>query len=342
MTFLRVTISTASSWTRAMSGRSRSSPAAYVRAPCVLVQPRAEIAALHEEAMSSCLVLERATVAVVLGLRSAGVDSRVLKGPAVAHLDYPDPSWRTFGDIDLLVRGDDYDTAVAELGSWGGRRRSHEIRPGFDRRFGKGVCMLGADGIQVDLHRTFATGPFGLTTDLEALFADGDEIVLGGVPVPVLTREHRFLHACHHAVLGDWPPRLVALRDVAQLLLGTDLDADRAVATATSWRAGAVVATAVRSAWSTFELAPTDLSRWASGYVGSRFERRALDAYLGPRRSYARQMVAAVPAVPGIAGKISFVGSLLLADRSYVRRHDGGYAHRVRRAWGSRRASEAR
>ena len=38
-------------------------------------------------------------------------------------------------------------------------RESAEPRPGFDRRFGKGVCLVRPDGVQVDLHRTLAAGP---------------------------------------------------------------------------------------------------------------------------------------------------------------------------------------
>ena len=37
------------------------------------------------------------------GSSARGIRSRVLKGPAVAHLDYPDPALRAFGDVDLLV-----------------------------------------------------------------------------------------------------------------------------------------------------------------------------------------------------------------------------------------------
>ncbi len=48
----------------------------------------------------------------------------------------------------------------------GGRRRFSEVRPGFDRRWGKGACVVAADGTELDVHRTFVAGPFGLTVDL--------------------------------------------------------------------------------------------------------------------------------------------------------------------------------
>lgn len=294
----------------------------------------------HEDLMRACLMLERATLEVAEVFESTNLAFRVLKGPGIAHLDYPDASWRAFGDVDVLVPSRSYDAAVRALENLGAHRRSREVRPGFDRRFGKGVCLVLPDGVQVDVHRTLASGPFGLAIDLDGLFAEHEVVRLGNRDVPTLSREHRFLHACYHASLGDAVPRIVALRDVAQLLLTTDLDFARARSTAGSWRGGIVIARAISVAWERFGLAPTPASEWAAAYVGDRFERRSLAAYVGPNRSYARQMAAAVPAVPGLSAKFAFVRSLLFVDRAYAKRHDGGYVQRVRRAWNSRTVAE--
>ncbi len=294
----------------------------------------------HEAAMRACVGLEQATLDVVETLGSAGVDLRLLKGPAVAHLDYPDPSWRAFGDVDVLVRSDHYDVAVTTLTNAGGYRRSAEVRPGFDRRFGKGVCMVLPDGVQVDVHRTLASGPFGLTIDLDELFDGEDTVSFGGESIPVLSREHRLAHACFHAALGDPTPRVVALRDIAQLVLTTDVDIDATRAACTRWRAGLVMAHAVGAAWKTLDLASTPLSEWATAYSGDRFERRSLAAYLGPDRSYARQMIAAVPAVPGWTAKAAYVRALLFVDVGYGQRHGGGVGRRLRRVWHARAIRE--
>ncbi len=296
----------------------------------------------HEAAMARCVLLEQALLDVAEILAGGDVEFRLLKGPAVAHLDYPDPAWRTFGDVDLLVRGADYDRAVELLEATGAHRRSQEVRPGFDRRFGKGVCMIGSNGVQVDLHRMLTGGPFGLAADQETLFADAELVEIGGQRLPTLPRDLRFLHACQHAVLGDWPSRLVPLRDVAQVRMTTDVDMDAALGTADRWRSTIVVARAVALGASTLELPDDDVVAWARRYHGSRFERRALAAYVGPQRSYARQMTAALPAVSGIGNKVAFVGALLLPDRGYVGRHDGGYVRRIRRAWRSRSSGETR
>ena len=301
----------------------------------------AALLAEHEAAMCRCVLLEQALLDIAAVLRRSGVEFRVLKGPAVAHLDYPDAAWRTFGDVDLLVRSADYDRAVRALEDWGGRRRSQEVRAGFDRRFGKGVCVIGPAGVQVDLHRMLAGGAFGLAADNAVLFADADEVRIGDESLPTLPRDLRFFHACQHAMLGDWPSRLVPLRDVAQLRFMTDVDLDATLRVAARWRSTIVIARAIELASATLALPPDPVLEWAASYEGSRFERRSLAAYLGPRRSYARQMATGLPAVRGLGAKASYASALLLPDRGYVGRHDGGYLRRVRRAWVSRVATGA-
>lgn len=300
---------------------------------------RADLLAAHERAMSLVLVLERRLLDSYGALRDAGIDVRVLKGPAVARLDHPDPSWRAFGDVDLLVPGSEFDDAGRVLAARGATRRFAEARPGFDARFGKAVTYVDPDGIQIDLHRTFATGAFGLTVDLDALFAESDAVVIGGETLATLGRRHRFLHACFHAALGDQVPRLVALRDVARFVLATDLDLDAARAEAASWGAGAVVARAIGLTWSGLGLAPHPAAEWAERRPTSRREARALAAYTSGGRSYASQVVAGVSAVPGIAGRLAYVRALLLPDRRYLAGRDASYRARVRRAWSARRVA---
>ncbi len=300
---------------------------------------RAELFTAHERAMSLALVLERHLLGAVGALTAAGVDVRVLKGPAVCRLDHPDPSWRAFGDVDLLVPGVAFDHAGQVLADIGSERRFAEVRPGFDARFGKAVTFVDAAGLQIDLHRTFATGAFGLRVDLDALFAGGDTIVVGATEVATLSRVHRFLHACFHAALGDQEPRLVALRDVAQFLLATDLDLDAALAEARAWGAEAVVARAVRLTWDRLGPAPHPAAEWARSFVPSRRDARALAAHTSPDRSYASQVAAGVSAVPGIAGRLAYVRALLLPDRRHLAGRDGTYRARVRRALAARRVA---
>ena len=50
--------------------------------------------------------LEQEVLTVIDLLTASAVDVRILKGSAVAHLDYPDPALRSFIDLDILVRSE--------------------------------------------------------------------------------------------------------------------------------------------------------------------------------------------------------------------------------------------
>ncbi|MBJ7282839.1 MAG: nucleotidyltransferase family protein [Acidimicrobiia bacterium] len=302
---------------------------------------RAQITQDHARSMSLALVLERRLLEVYSEMSLAGIDARVLKGSAVAHLDYPDPSWRAFGDVDLLVPADSFAGASEILTAAGARRRFPEVSKGFDSRFGTGACFTYADGLQVDLHRSIAEGPFGLTVDLDSLFNDVEEFEIGGVNLRTISRQHRFMHACFHAALGDVSPRLVALRDVAEMLLVNKVDLSDAVITARAWRAEAVIARAISLAWQRIDLPPNDASAWANTYSPSGYEERALRAYTSENRSYATQVAAGVTAVPGITGKLAYMRALLLPSRQHISGRDSSYWARFRRGAAALRESRS-
>jgi Uncharacterised nucleotidyltransferase len=278
-----------------------------------------EINEAHAHCMQVCLLLEADLLAATAVLEEAGVEHRVLKGPAFAHLDYADPSPREFSDIDLLVRSEQYDAAVAALAKVGYRRRYEEVRPGFDRRFGKGASLSGPGGREIDLHRTFVMGPFGLTIGLDDLWATSASFDLADRTFATLDTDGRFLHACFHAALGDVRVRLVPLHDLATMLQRTHdpVDLDRARHLSRRWRSDAVIARAVRLAWNAFALPETPFTRWAAKYRPARHDQRALRAYLDPRMGYAARSYAALRAVPGIRAKAAFAFALAFPGRQY-------------------------
>jgi hypothetical protein len=273
---------------------------------------QAEIAETsHREALIRCLRLEALLLDAVGQLEMAGVEARVLKGSATAHLDYPDPVLRTFIDVDLLVRSDNFDTASTVLVDAGFVRPVPEIRPGFDRRFGKGCTLRSPSGFEVDLHRTLTVGPFGLTVGLEDLWSESTPLQLGGRTLQALGREERLLHACYHSVLGDLRPRLVPRRDIAQLVLDPDIDAARVRALAEGWQAEAVIALGIRRAWEVLQLADeTALTAWARRYEPDPRTMRTIANYQASHARYATQSWASLRALPDAGTKAAFVFSL--------------------------------
>jgi hypothetical protein len=291
----------------------------------------AEAVDLHTRAMASTVLLESTLLDALDAMSAAGVEARVLKGSAVAHLDYPDPALRSFGDVDLLVRSDDVDTAVTALTEAGCRRRYPQPRPGFDAHFGKGASFWTPTGEEIDLHRTFAMGPWGLKIQLEDLWSgEPSTFRLAGRAVRALGAEERFMHACYHTVLGDSPPRLVPQRDVAQMILNGRINTDRVHDLVAAWNGEAVVAEAVRTTWQTLGIADVvELSAWAAGYVPSPRERHDLEVYVEGKASYAAKSAAAVRAIPGVRRKLSFLMALTFPKRSYLADRHSGLARRL-------------
>lgn len=300
---------------------------------CLTEAQHDQLLELHQRAVCGALILEAGLLTVTDELAAAGVESRVLKGAAVAQLDYRDPAQRLFGDVDLLVRGEQFDEAVAALTAAGHARRFPQPRPGFDRRFSKGASFYAKGGFEIDLHRTFVMGPFGLLVDLDDVWSTSSSFTLGGRTLTALSPEHRFLHACYHSALGDVRPRLVPMRDVVEMLLRGRLDMALVRDRMPSWQAQPVVARAVALAWATLNVADIiAISAWAAGYSFSAQEKRFLGVYLDPGGSYAAKELAALSALPGFRDKISFLRALALPRRDYLEGRHAGRLHRLRRA----------
>ena len=288
----------------------------------------------HETAVGSDLLRERLLIETLTIFGAAEIRMRVLKGPAVAHIVYPNPAQRSFRDVDVLVPGRDYDRAIDVLLAAGGRLRYAEPRPGFNRRFGKGACVTTPSGLELDVHRTLISGPFGLAFEPGELFETNTRFRLGGQAVEALDPEVQFVHACIHAQLGDRPPRLVPLRDVAQILLHSSIDIARVRELCRRWRCGIVVQEAIRSAWAVFTIErPNGLDTWVREYEPSNFERWALGSYFGSRPSYARQAVGGLWAIPSVPRKFAYARALLMPTGSYIRERDGSYLRRLGRGF---------
>lgn len=281
---------------------------------------RAELGAVHRDAMLGVLEIERALLHAVAALRRAGIDHRVLKGAFAAHTLYDDPAERIYGDVDLLVPSGDLEAAVALLVGLGFRRRSPELRPGFDRRYGKAVTLEDAGGLQIDLHRTLLMGPHGLLLDSEDLFAAHREVLVGGTPVRGLDPVRQALHAAFTVALGDVPPRPVAARDLATLLLRPDLDRGALQAMAGRARATAVLARGTALAWD--RLSPDApeplLVTWGRQRTPTPAELRLMRSYLDRRGGYALKALDAARVLPTARDRVRFLWAVGAPRRGFL------------------------
>jgi hypothetical protein len=287
----------------------------------------------HRDAMLQVLALERHLVNLSSALEEGGVEMVLLKGPALAHTVYPDPSWRPFADLDFLVRGEDFPRAIEILADRGFRRALPEPRAGFDVRFGKAAELTGQDGLTIDLHRTLVVGPFGLWIRLEDLFAHTDAFEVGGRVVRRLDDSSLFLHACVHASLGWWPPLLMPVRDVAQISSHAKVDWDIVAQRERRWRLAAVVHHALETAADLLGAAVPEDAKAMIAIQPRRKEMRALAAYTTDRRKRGGTATSTLRAIPGVWGKIAYARALLFPNREFLsarqHRRRGSYLRRL-------------
>jgi hypothetical protein len=290
----------------------------------VTAEQAEQVAELHVRWCASALRLEHLLLQLAQTLESEGLEMVVLKGSAVAHLVYPDAAWRSFGDIDLLLRSEDFDRSIEVLSRSGYVRQTAQARPGFERRFGKGATLEGAGGEELDLHRNLVFGTFGFLIDLDELFRSAVSFELGDRTLRALGAETRLLHACYHTALGDPRPRFSSIRDVAQMLATGDHDPERVLALAHQWRAEAVVARAV-------DLCRTHLGvevggpivDGVAGYVPTRRERRAIASYVGRNQRFAAKVVATLPYLANTRDRAAFLLAVTAPEREFVTSHGG-------------------
>lgn len=288
--------------------------AGAVTAPTELVEAahRAHAAALHR-----CLVVEEVAIEAVGVLVDEGVEARVLKGVALAHLDYHEPSERVFADVDLLVRRADLARSLAGLHSLGYQRLRPAVGDGWERRFAKSVTLSTPHGVSLDLHLSIAPGYFGVVANrVDALARPAEPFELAGRSLSSLDHEYRLLSVCCHLVLGGGAG-LRAARDVAQLALarpGSSMDVARR---SVDLGLAPVVAEAVTLTWLMLGLdAHHPLAAWAREYEPSASEARALASY---RRSvetdWSGQALGTLAAL-GWADKARFVWGLAVPSRA--------------------------
>lgn len=164
-----------------------------------------------DEAIAATLAgqlrVEMALVVMADVLYAAGIDFRVLKGLATAHLDHANPALRSFGDVDLLVHGEDIVRTIemliaSELGSF------MTVRGG-DGGIQHAVTFV-VDGVEVDIHHRLLHQAAGHLTARFDLFADPDQFEVNGRTLAALPSHLRLLQAAGQNVLSSHRDRKIS------------------------------------------------------------------------------------------------------------------------------------
>ena len=153
------------------------------------------------------LAIDGSTARVVEALQAAGVDSILLKGPALASWLYDDGQARDYGDADLLVpirKLPDAERALTELGLR--QIPGQMLLLGPDEHADPWVAE---DGFEVDLHRTLFAASVAPEDVWTHLWAATEPMSVGGMQVQVLTEPARALmvavHAAQHGPEAEKP-----------------------------------------------------------------------------------------------------------------------------------------
>ena len=284
----------------------------------------AQLLAAHRNAMTWCLQVERKLIGLAEAFDSEGVTFAVLKGASVAHTMYPDPSARSFADLDLLVSTLDYERACTLLGRLGNERQRPEPRPGFEVRFGKAsVHRDPHDAIEVDLHRTLVLGPFGLWIDPEELLMRREPFLLADRKLNRLDDTAMLLNVALHASLGRRPPKLVPLRDTAQVWTNGDVEWETLARWARGWRLTAVLQHAFAAAG---EALDTRIPQEAAHIIEERpgrSEAKLLAGYTSSRRDVGGMTLATIRAIPGTRSKAAYAWALAFPQRRFLEARAG-------------------
>lgn len=175
------------------------------------------------------LTLARTLVTVSLSdqFQRAGIETLVMKGPAIGVAAYGDPSLRPFADMDLLVRRDDLPAARELLLSLGYRPEyamAHE--PSLVA--GQHALEFSDSRTKVELHWALLERHLRLEISTSDLWSASRWIPCAGGAIRVLAPEYLFLFLCAHGAKHEWE-RLRWICDVAHLMRKLEPDTVRTV-----------------------------------------------------------------------------------------------------------------
>jgi hypothetical protein len=150
------------------------------------------------------LAIDRLTAEIAGQFAAAGIDSLVLKGPALAAWLYPDEV-RPYGDSDIMVAPGDWQRAVGVLERLGFSNYLEPMAHPRMESFASTAFLRDRDGAEqenVDLHCALHGCEGDLRKIWASLAAGSDNQVIGGAELRIPSRAalllHVGLHAAHH------------------------------------------------------------------------------------------------------------------------------------------------
>jgi hypothetical protein len=243
-----------------------------------------------------------------------GISALVIKGPVLAAQAYADPSVRTYGDLDLLVRQRDIRRATELMIASGYQAAVSLDAIDAGKIPGQYLFSKADPKLLVELHNDATLRYFPRPLPVEEWFARQVRVCLDGHQAPAPCVEDELVLICIHGAKHFWE-RLSWIADVAGLVTQqTSIDWERAASSAKALQAEHLLHTGLR-------LAADVLRAELPEAVSSRVREDAAAAKLAARAL--RWLPAAGYAPPSLFERAAFRlrmrGSLLSAPAYLLR-----------------------
>ncbi len=176
------------------------------------------------------------------------IPALVVKGPVLAMQAYGDPTMRSYGDLDLLVRQVDIRRATESLQAIGYQAAVPLSAIDAGKIPGQYLFSKSDANLLVELHNDFTLRYFPRRLPLDKFFERHILVGLDGHEAPALAVEDELVYICVHGATHFWG-RLSWIADVAALIARqADLDWQNAVNTAKEVGAERMLHTGLRLA----------------------------------------------------------------------------------------------
>jgi len=196
----------------------------------------------HRSCTARNVLVESALQPVLERFRDAGIEAVALKGAALVERVFRHPGCRGMGDVDLLVRRDDWDAARESIIEAGARPIDDPSRPLTMSLYHEVHAALPGGGV-LDLHRSLSAWPlFGV--DHESIFA-GSSPTEWGALVPSI--DHLFVCLAMHAAQDGFYVPFRSLVDGLAVARHEDASADVIADLAAQWKARRATSLWIRS-----------------------------------------------------------------------------------------------
>lgn len=175
------------------------------------------------------LIILRALEAVLADLDRAGVPVIVLKGTALAATVYRNFAVRPLMDVDVLMRREHLDAALAVAARHGFHPERPETRAGSTAAYENELALIRREPmpIALEIHWSLFDSPFYQERlDLDFCWRNTQPLDLGGTTTRMLAPMAQLLHLCGHLVLHHGGEDLLWEEDIAELvrLEGASID----------------------------------------------------------------------------------------------------------------------